>query len=105
MSTYCVSFRIADRVVNGQSYESRRERLVENAYDGSDGFWDGTTSFLLVGSNLGTDEFAAKVCRGMSSQHDIVVVFDPADMSMAYFGPAPNPDVLGSFFRHGKKLP
>lgn len=105
MATYCVTFRIADKTVNGKTYAERREMLVENAraYDG--GYWEETTSFLLVESNKNTPDFGASVAKGLSEKDDLVVVFDPADMSAAYFGPLANRDVLISFFRVSKKVP
>jgi hypothetical protein len=102
MSTYCITFRIADKTINGKTYDDRYQQLVDNVYTDS-GYWDETTSFLLVSSDLSTPAFAAKTCRGLSPNDDIVVVFDPADMSASYFGPVKHPDVLGSFFRGLKK--
>jgi hypothetical protein len=102
MSTYCVTFRIADKTINGKSYSDRYQQLIDNVYTGN-GYWDETTSFLLVTSALSTPAFAAQACRGLSAQDDIVVVFDPSDMSASYFGPLKHPDVLNSFFPALKK--
>lgn len=105
MSNYFVTFRISDKTVNGKSYDERRTQLIENVYVEGNSFWDETTSFLIVGSNLTTDAFGAMAAKGLSENDDMVVVIDPTDMSMAYFGAVQYPDVLESFFRYKKKLP
>lgn len=105
MSHYCVTFRIADKDVAGKSYAERRQQLIHNAHDGNTGYWEETTSFLLVGSSLSTPDFAKKVCKGLSAADDLVVVFDQADMSANYFGPLKHVDVLKSFFPKLQKLP
>jgi hypothetical protein len=102
MSTYCITFRIADRTAGGKTYDDRYQQLVDNVYTDT-GYWDETTSFMLVSSGLSTPAFAAKACQGLSAQDDIVVVFDPTDMSASSFRPLKHPDVLSSFFPGLKK--
>jgi hypothetical protein len=97
--TYCISFRIADRTVNGRTYDERRQSLIA-AVRGNNGFWDGTTSLLLVESTLDTNALTKRASAGLSAEYDQLVVFDPGDMSMGHFGKVPNLDVLKSFFRH-----
>ena len=104
-STYCITFRIADKTVGGKTYADRRQMLMHNARTKGLGFWEETTSFVLTESAMNTWDFADKVCSGLSAANDIVVVFDPSDMSMAYFGPVAAPDVLRSFFVTAQKLP
>ena len=98
MFTYCVTFRIADKPVGGRTYAERRQMLVDNVYTPNAGYWEETTSFLLVNSSLHTQAFAAKAVEGLSPRDDIVVVFDPSDMSASYFGPIEHAEVLRSFF-------
>jgi len=105
MFTYCVTFRIADRTVNGKTYAERREMLIENARKEKGGFWEETTSFLLVESSLTTPEFAKRTCTDLSLEHDLVLVFDPSDMSASYYGALEHLDVLKSFFPALKKAP
>jgi hypothetical protein len=69
------------------------------------GFWEETTSFFLVESNLGTHSFAKTASAGLSAKDDMLAAFDPSDMSVAYFGAIMHPAVLASFFRTAKKLP
>lgn len=102
MSTYCITFRIADKTVGGKTYSERYQQLIDNVYT-EHGYWDETTAFILVSSDLSTPAFAAKATRGLSAKDDMVVVFDPGDMSASYFGPIAHPDVLASFFRGLKK--
>lgn len=103
--SYCVSFRISEATVGGKTYAERRQSLINNAYEGSDGYWEETTSFLMVGSSLKTGDFTEKICKGLSAKHDLVLVFDPTDMSASYFGPFKHADVLRSFLPRAKKLP
>jgi hypothetical protein len=103
MDNYCVTFRIAERVVDGKSASERRQRLIDNVY-GEDGFWDEPTSFILVTSSLSTSEFAKMACAGLSASHDLVFIFDPKDMSAAYFGKIDHLDVLKSFFPQARKV-
>lgn len=104
---YCVSFRIADGGSDKSTYEQRYEALMENIQKAkmkSGGYWIETTSFLLVESALGTQEFCAAITKGLNAKKDMVVVFDPSDMSSAYFGSIEHPDVFGSFFKTAKKV-
>ncbi len=101
---YCLSYRIADKSANGKSYAERRQQLVDNVYS-DNGFWEETTSFIIVNSELSTLAFAEKACTGLSAADDLVIVFDPEDMNAAYFGPLEHEAVLASFFKSLKKLP
>jgi hypothetical protein len=104
MSTYCITFRIADKTIGSKTYSDRYQQLVDNVHT-LQGYWEETTSFLLANSDLSTPAFAAKACKGLSAADDLVVVFDPSDMSASYFGPLQHIDVLKSFFPSLKKLP
>ncbi|MBO6668250.1 hypothetical protein [Parvibaculum sp.] len=103
--TYCVTFRIADKTVGGKNYSQRREQLVENVHTEGLGYWEETTSFFLVESTEDTPSFARKAAKGLSERDDLLVAFDPSDMSAAYFGPLEHVDVLASFFTSLKRVP
>ena len=79
--------------------------LINNIHTENCGYWEDTTSFFLITSELNTDEFAAKACMGLSATEDMVFIFDPSDMSASYFGAAKHPDVLRSFFPNLKNAP
>ena len=64
MANYCVTFRIADKAVGGKTSVDRRQALIDNADDGSDGYWEETTSFLLVGSRLSIHHLHFKNLQG-----------------------------------------
>ncbi|NOJ44919.1 hypothetical protein [Bradyrhizobium archetypum] len=102
-STYCVSFRLANKRLNGKTYDERRQQLIDNIHTKGCGYWDETTSFFLITSDLSTDAFASKACKGLSADEDMLFVFDPSDMSACYFGAVEYPDVLRSFFQRLKK--
>jgi hypothetical protein len=104
MWSYCVTFRISDKTVGGQSYSDRYARIMDNARAEDAGFWAETTSFMLVESRLQTGDFSRRLAQGLSAAHDMVVVFDPEDMSACYFGAVENPDVLRGFIPGIKKL-
>jgi NifU-like protein involved in Fe-S cluster formation len=93
MSTYYVATRLANKTVNGKSYDERRNLLIKNMNE-ENGFWADPTSFYLVESSLDTYGFAAKACKGLSVKDDLVVVL----------GPVEHFDVLKSFFPRVKKL-
>lgn len=101
---YCVTFRIADKTVGGKTYAERRQQLINNVYS-SNGYWEETTSFMLVTSSLSTEAFGTKAVNGLSKSEDLVVIFDPEDMSAVYSGPLQHLEVLRSFFPKLKKLP
>lgn len=105
MSTYCVTFRIANKSAAGKTYDERRQQLIENVRSKDQGYWEETTSFLLVESTLDTFAFGIKASQGLSAADDLVVVFDPTDMSAAYFGALKEAEVLASFFVSLKKVP
>ncbi len=104
MSTYCVTFRIANKTVAGKTYSDRYSALTDNLHEGSDGYWSEPTSFILVGSTLDTNAFAKKAVKGLSDKEDMLFVFDPEDMSACYFGAVEREDVLKSFFPRAKKV-
>jgi hypothetical protein len=104
MSTYYVATRLSNKTLNGKTYDERRNLLIENMHQDGQGFWADPTSFYLVESDLDTYSFAAKASRGLSVKDDLVVVFDPTDMSAASFGPVEHFDVLKSFFPAVKKI-
>ncbi|UPA25339.1 hypothetical protein [Shinella oryzae] len=103
MSIYCVTFRIANETIGGKTYADRRQSVVE-AVNSGNGYWDETTSFFLVESALNTPNFTKAASAGLDAHKDMLVAFDPSDMSMAYFGAVETPDVLASFFRSAQKL-
>lgn len=105
MSVYAISFRIAERTIGGRTYNERRDSLIEAASAQKQGFWDATTSFILTESNLDTFTFGEALSSGLNEANDMMIVFDPSDMSMAYFGDVDEPDILGTFFNLSKKLP
>lgn len=76
---------------------------MDNVYS-EQGFWDETTSFIIVNSPLDTSAFATKACKGLSAVEDMVLVFDTSDMSASYFGNMKHLDVLRSFFPKLKKV-
>jgi hypothetical protein len=104
MSTYCVTFRVANRTVGGMTYDERRNSIIEAIYSGQ-GYWDETTSFILVNSGLQTQAFTRKASAGLSANDDLLVAFDPDDMSAAYFGDLKEEDVLASFFASLHQVP
>lgn len=99
LSIYCISFRIADHTVNGRTYDERRQALIDAVHIGK-GFWDGTTSFLLVESTLDTHALTKRASAALSAEYDQLVVFDPRDMSMGHFGKIEHLDILKAFFAH-----
>jgi len=105
MSTYCVTFRVSAETIDGKTYAERRQSIIDAVHIKGQGYWEETTSFFLVESNLDTASFAKSASKGLSAASDMLVAFDPEDMSMAYFGAVRHPDALGSFFRIAKKVP
>jgi hypothetical protein len=105
MSNYCVTARLANKTVNGKTYEERRQQLISNIHTDGMGYWEEPTSFYLAESNLNTDAFAAKASKGLSATEDLLFVFDPDDMSSSYFGVVSEVDVLRSFFPKLKEVP
>lgn len=104
MSTYCITFRIANETVGGKTYNERRQSLIDSIPK-NNGYWEESTSFILTNSNKNTPDFADSISKGLSKSKDLLVVFDPSDMSLAYFGAVEHPEVLASFFNSAKKLP
>lgn len=104
MNTYFISFRISDQSAGGKTYDERRDLLIAAARRAEAGFWDGTTSFFIAQSNMSTFDFAASLASGLAKSVDMLVVFDPSDMSLAHFGAVSEPDILESFFDFKKKL-
>ncbi|WP_114947567.1 hypothetical protein [Microvirga calopogonii] len=104
MFTYCVTFRIGNGTVEGKTYQDRYNQLLDNITGEGGAYWGEPTSFYFVQSSLITPEFSKKTVRGLSPKDDLVVVFDPSDMSANYFGPIEHVDVLLGFLPTAKKL-
>jgi hypothetical protein len=105
MSTYYITFRLANKTIGGKTYDERRSQMIENVHAEGTGFWEDTTSFFIVESSFDTDRFAAKACEGLSRSEDMLLAFDTSDMSASYFGAIKHLDVLRSFFPKLKKVP
>lgn len=97
MSTYCITFRVANKTVGGKTYDDRRNSIINAVYSGN-GYWDETTSFILANSDLETSALAKKASAALSADDDLLVAFDPGDMSASYFGDLKDEAVLASFF-------
>jgi hypothetical protein len=104
MSNYNVTCRLSNKTIGGKTYAERRQALIDNMRTDGSGYWEEPTSFFLVESNLNTDAFATKACKGLSAKDDLVFVFDSSDMSACYFGPVTEVEVLESFFPKAKKV-
>lgn len=104
MANYCVTFRISNNTVDGATYQDRYDRLMSNIRTKGLGYWEATTSFILVESDLNTAEFGQKACRGLIPSEDMLFIFDPEDMSAVYFGAVEEVDVLASFFPRLRKV-
>jgi hypothetical protein len=104
MSIYCVAFRIADKSVSGRTYNDRRQSVEDAIVTKDQGFWDELASFYLVESHLRTQDFAKKASASLSVADDLLVVFDPSDMSVGYFGKFEGENVLKSFFKHSSRV-
>ena len=100
---YCVTFRIKNATVDGKTYRERYNSIIANANEGS-GLWTDQSSFLLIASDLHTEEFARNVVKDLSRRHDMAFVFDPQDMTACYFGAVATEEILLSFFPKGVRI-
>ena len=105
MFDYFITFRISDKTIKGLTYENRRQSLIDAAKKAGGGYWEETTSFILTQSPLHTAPFTQSLSKKLSHNHDLIVVFDPSDMSSCYFGNLEYIAVLKSFFPQLKKCP
>jgi len=103
-SNYCVTFRIADKTVGGRSYAERYKALIDAMRAEGMGYWEETTSFFMVESSHNTTAITTHGAKSLSASDDLLVVFDPTDMSASYFGALKHVDVLRSFFPKLKKV-
>ena len=103
---YIVTFRIANKTLDGLSYQDRYDALDTElkAKAKTDGLWYDTTSFFVVGSDENTYSFGERLVQHLNSKHDMLFGFDPEDMSAFYFGNIDAPEVLTHFFPRAKKL-
>ena len=104
MFNYCVTFRIANKRVGLHTAYRRRRNLIERLRGEEAGLWQETTSFVLMQSSRSTEELARYASVPLSAQDDLLVVFDTADMSCAYFGAVEHSETLESFFQACDKV-
>lgn len=104
MYIYCVAFRIAAKTVNGKTYDERRQSVIDSVRVSEQGFWDELTSLFLVQSSFSTADLAKKASAGLSKADDLLIVFDPSDMSLGHFGNFSDAEILESFFRVSRRV-
>lgn len=104
MSTYVVTFRIADKTISGKTWNDRYNQLQKNLVQLDKGYWRDPTSFYLVESYEDTNAFAKRIVRGLDPSADMLFTFDPKDMSACYFGDVNALDILRSFFPKARRV-
>ncbi|WP_411033854.1 hypothetical protein [Shinella sp. BYT-45] len=104
MSVFCVSISIADKNIDGRTCEERRQSVFDAFHTDGRGLWQEMTSFFLVESELSAVDLAKKVSSRLSRTDDFLLVFDPFDMTVGYFGPFTSPEVLESYFTHTTRV-
>ncbi|HEY8037953.1 MAG TPA: hypothetical protein VIF37_20450 [Methylobacter sp.] len=74
MTTYWITFRIADARVGSKSYEDRYNALIEAIDTVATGFWGETTSFIAFSSGKSIDTIAAACKSAIAPTHDLFLI-------------------------------
>ncbi|MBO6724188.1 MAG: hypothetical protein JJ911_00820 [Rhizobiaceae bacterium] len=99
------SYWVTIRIKNDATYDDRYEGFVEALKEAKrKGFWSEPTSFWLVESDLGIDNFMATITAPLDSGTDLVVVRRIAHDEARYFGAVRHPEVLESFIPSAQKF-
>ena len=77
MATYWMTFRIAERHVDGRDADDRRELLYETIRQlTNQKWWKEPTSFVLFRSDYGIDQIVGAIKPVISEVHDLVLMRD-----------------------------
>lgn len=86
MNSIAISFRIADKTINGRTYDERYEALIEAVRGIIEGkHWDQSTAFILVQTNMTTERVCDTCCKALEPSHDLVLVMSVTHKA-AYIG-------------------
>lgn len=94
MEDYWVSFRISDKTIGGETYSERREALIGAVLDESKGYWDETTSFLLVRTSRTIDQLASAAKAAIALSEDLVVMRKLSVKTARYVGALSDKDIF-----------
>ena len=93
MTTYWITFRIADVAVAGRSYEDRYNSLIKIVTDNSPTWWGQTTSYLAFNSDQGLDSIAAKFKAAIAPSHDLFLLREMDKQSARICGKNDDEDI------------
>lgn len=93
MATYWVTFRIADKTVNGESYETRYNALTTTISAHCSQWWVESTSFLLFESKHTLDQLAAAL-KDVVATDDLFLIRAAEGANARIHGDIKDPDVF-----------
>jgi hypothetical protein len=98
-----ISFRIANKTINGQSYQDRLDALNDIVMVSATTYWDVTTSFYAIETPSSAAQIAANVKAALEPSADIALV-RAMDTKDAYIVGANNDDDIFALIPYLKKL-
>lgn len=95
---YAVSFELK----SDATYQARYDSLMAQLRKGAGGFWDETTSFVLVRTDEAIDDFERRLYVGSSfdGSKDKILVIDHAASTAIARGVITMPHTLKGHFKH-----
>jgi len=93
MATYWVTFRIADKTVDGETYATRHKALTDTINLHCSNWWVESTSFLLFESKNTLDQLAG-VLKASVSDEDLFLIRACEGANARIYGNVSDDDVF-----------
>lgn len=97
MALYAITFRIADRKTTLGTYQDRYDSFVDRVrYEAAGTWWEETTSFFLIESDLGNSKALADSLAANSiidETNDLAVIINLSSKGYSVIGKNPDPDL------------
>lgn len=103
MAVVWISFRIANKSVNGRSYDDRLTAVKDVVLTSGSQYWDVTTSFYAVETPSGVNQIAAKIKAAIEPSADVALI-RAMDTKTAYIVGANNDDDIFELMPYLTKL-
>jgi hypothetical protein len=93
MSTYWVTFRIEDKIVNGKDYDDRYDPLIAKLR-GMGRYWDIPTSYVAFETDRDIDPLVRYFTQSLSADHDVFLICEIGVKSARIWGANPDDDIF-----------
>ena len=102
MAVFWISFRIADKTVNGKTYNQRRDGLETAIGSVSSAWWKETTSFIVFETRQTLETVARTIKREIAPACDLFLIRRMDAKAAIICGNNDEPEIYDLFKHDGK---